>query len=224
MKLTELAFEATPAKGDVSALLLEADRPLGTLVFGHGAGADMRHAHLLAIAESLARAQVSTFRFNFPFMQAGGRRTDPLHVCLDTIDHAIQSAGATVSSPIFVGGHSFGARMASHLAIPAHARVQGLVYYSFPLHPAGRPGTARAQHLITIGLPQLFISGTRDALAEPALLRQVLRRLPGARLHELDTADHGFRTLKRRRQSTENVYDEAARETARFIAEFAGPA
>jgi uncharacterized protein len=58
--------------------------------------------------------------------------------------------------------------------------VRGLVFFAFPLHPAGKPSTARAEHLATIGVPMLFLQGTRDALAALDLLEPVVAGL-GAR-------------------------------------------
>jgi uncharacterized protein len=64
----------------------------------------------------------------------------------------------------------------------------------------------------------LFLSGTRDELADAALLRGVVDGLAGAELHFLDTADHGYRVLKRSRASAENVFDEMARVARAFVA------
>ncbi len=90
--------------------------------------------------------------------------------------------------------------------------VRGLVFFSFPLHLPGKPDTKRAVHLDAVSVPMLFLSGTRDELAYLDLLQPVCAKLDSrATLHLLDTADHGFRTLKRSRQSEENVFDEMAR-------------
>jgi hypothetical protein len=107
--------------------------------------------------------------------------------------------------------------MASHAVLDEPIAPVGLIFCSFPLHPAGKPGTARAAHLPRIDLPMLFLSGTRDDLAEAALLESVVRPLPRAQLHWLATADHGYRVLKRTRASEENVYAEAARVAREFI-------
>jgi predicted alpha/beta-hydrolase family hydrolase len=89
--------------------------------------------------------------------------------------------------------------------------LKGLVFFSFPLHPAGAPATTRAEHLANINIPMLFLSGTRDALAELDLLEPVVKDLGNrATLHLLDTADHSFKVLKKTRQSTEDVFVEMA--------------
>jgi predicted alpha/beta-hydrolase family hydrolase len=58
----------------------------------------------------------------------------------------------------------------------------------------------------------LFLSGTRDELADMDLLKAVCRKLgKRATLHALDTADHGFKTLKRSRRREEDVFVKMAR-------------
>jgi predicted alpha/beta-hydrolase family hydrolase len=90
--------------------------------------------------------------------------------------------------------------------------VKGLVFFSFPLHQPGKPDTKRATHLSAVTVPMLFLSGTRDQLAYLDLLQPVCEKLGDmATLHLLDTADHGFRTLKRSRKSEEDVFVEMAR-------------
>ena len=72
-------------------------------------------------------------------------------------------------------------------------RVSGLVFVGFPLHPAGRPSIDRAAHLGDIAVPMLFLQGTRDELADLALLRSVVVPLgPRASLQVIDDADHSF--------------------------------
>jgi len=214
--MSEIAF------GD-QHLRCELDRPespTALLVFAHGAGAGMQHASMRAIAAALMRRGIAVLRFNFPFIEAQRKRVDPQPVATAAIAAAVAHARRLCSAlPLFVGGHSFGGRMASH-AVLEHdlGAVQGLVFCSFPLHPAGKPATSRAAHLGRIGLPMLFVSGSRDALAEPELLRGVVGEL-GARaeLVWLDTADHGYRVQKRARTRGEAVFDELADAVAAFV-------
>ena len=75
--------------------------------------------------------------------------------------------------------------------------VRGLVFFAFPLHPAGKPRTERAEHLAQVTVPMLFLQGTRDELAQLDLLRPVVQRLGDrAALHLVETADHSFHVLK----------------------------
>ncbi|GIS69300.1 MAG: hypothetical protein CM1200mP9_01210 [Gammaproteobacteria bacterium] len=72
--------------------------------------------------------------------------------------------------------------MASHAVIDHELDVEGMIFCSFPLHPRGKPSTARAGHLAAIRPPMLFLSGTRDALAEPDFWGPD-RAAAGAKLH-----------------------------------------
>lgn len=215
------------AQGRVSAIFDFPDNASALLVLGHGAGADMHHVHMQSLADALAGEDIATFRFNFPFKEFGRHRPDSPAVCIDTISNAVAIASTASTLPLFLGGHSFGGRMASHYAASDDAKappgniVRGLLYFSFPLHPANKPDIKRAEHLDEITRPQLFLSGTRDKLAELERLRGVVTRLEEARLHELETADHSFKILKRSRTSDENIYAEAARVARQFIDDLA---
>jgi predicted alpha/beta-hydrolase family hydrolase len=97
----------------------------------------------------------------------------------------------------------------------------GLIFCSFPLHMPGKPDTKRAQHLASVKQPMLFLSGTRDDLAESRLLAPLVESLPTATLHWLETADHSYRVLKRSRTRTDSVFDEMAETARTFIDEHA---
>lgn len=218
---TELTFLATPEKGDVSALLLRRDAATHLLVLGHGASSNMRSPMLQTIAERLAEQSIATFRYNFPYSEKGGGRNS-VATCTATIRAAVAAAKvAAPDLPLLAGGHSFSGRMTSTAASESPIEnVKGLVFFSFPLHPAGAPATKRADHWAAITVPMLFLSGTRDALAELDLLRPVVKNLgTQAILHLLDTADHSFKILKRTRSSEEDVFVEMARTLRKWASE-----
>jgi len=190
---------------------------LAVLVLAHGAGAGMGHRHMQALADALYRRGIATLRFNFPFIEAGKSRTDPPEVAAATIAAAASDARKRATLPLWVGGHSFGGRMSTHAVAEHGLEAAGLILCSFPLHMPGKPDVKRAAHLSKVREPTLFLSGTRDELAERELLTQVVAGLPRAEIHWLDTADHGFKVLKRTRSSAEDVYDEAARVAREFV-------
>jgi predicted alpha/beta-hydrolase family hydrolase len=164
-------------------------------VFAHGAGAGMRHPSMAAIAEGLGERGIATLRYNFPYTEAGAKRPDPPPVCRAAVHAAVAAAQQLAPQlPLFAGGRSFGGRMTSQAqALSPLPGVRGLIFLGFPLHPAGKPGDERAKHLDDVRIPMLFLSGTRDALAELDLLRPVVERL-GARatLTLFEGADHSF--------------------------------
>ncbi|MGV3484773.1 MAG: alpha/beta fold hydrolase [Planctomycetaceae bacterium] len=191
---------------------------IAAVVLAHGAGAGMSHKNMQAIADALERQLVATLRFNFPFIDAGRSRTDPPAVAAETIAAAFENARQRTDLPLWLGGHSFGGRMASHAVLDHGLTPAGLIFCSFPLHPAGRLAVKRAEHLQAVRQPMLFLSGTRDELADRELLEQVVGQLPTAQLHWLETADHSYHVLKRTRRSEEHVFAEMARVTREFIA------
>ena len=217
---TEGPFRVDAASMDVSTLLLCDDNAKALLVLGHGAGADMRHASMTAIATELARRGVAVLRFNFPFMEHGKGPVDSRAVATATVAAAVRHARTVHPGlPLFLGGHSFGGRMASHAVLDQDVGdVRGLIFCSFPLHPAGKPATTRADHLAAIELPMLFLSGTRDALADAGLLDGVIAGLgQRAELVRLDTADHGYKVQKRSRARSDSVFEELADAATSFV-------
>lgn len=190
---------------------------IAALVLAHGAGAGMVHANMQSLADAFERAGIATLRFNFPFIDGGRKRPDTPADAAAAITTAFAMATERTSLPMWLGGHSFGGRMASHAVLEHAVKPRGLIFCAFPLHAPGRPSATRASHLRNIDLPMLFLSGTRDKLATPALLEALVHGLPKAELHWLDTADHGYRVLKRTRGTAESVFDEMASAARDFI-------
>ena len=164
-----------------------------------------------AIALELAGRGVATFRNQFPYVEAGGRRPNPRPVLLATVRAAVAAAAKLAGDlPLLAGGKSMGGRMTS-LAAAAGALpgVRGIVFFGFPLHPAGRTGRERADHLGEVRAPMLFLQGARDKLADLTLLRPVCAALgPLAELRVIDAADHSFHVLKRSGRSDAEVIEE----------------
>jgi hypothetical protein len=192
-----VAIDVVGGAGErVSGLLdLPAGPPRAIFVFAHGAGAGMRHVFLAAMAADLAARGIATLRFNFLYMERGSKRPDAPALAHAAVRGAVAEAARRCPGvPLVAGGKSFGGRMTSQAqAASPLPGVRGLVFVGFPLHPSGRPSTQRADHLANVVLPMLFLQGTRDELADLALIRQVVEPL-GARatLQVFDDADHAF--------------------------------
>jgi len=186
--------------GAVSALLTMPASARAAYVLAHGAGAGMHHRFMAAVASGLARRDVATLRFQFPSMERASRRPDPPRVAHAAVRAAVDEARRRLGAlPLFAGGKSFGGRMTSQAQSEAPlAGVRGLVFLGFPLHPAGRPGDERGEHLVRVACPMLFVQGTRDELADAALVTALVDRLrPRATLAMFDDADHGFHVRAR---------------------------
>jgi predicted alpha/beta-hydrolase family hydrolase len=179
----------------VSALLLRPNNAHTCVVFAHGAGAGMSHSSMEAVATGLCDRGIATLRYQFPYMENGSKRPDPPAVAHAAVRAAVaEAARCCAGLPLIAGGRSFGGRMTSQAqAIAPLAGVRGLAFLGFPLHPAGKPSTARAAHLSELKIPMLFLQGARDKLAELTLLEPVVKGLGGlASLYLVPEADHSF--------------------------------
>lgn len=220
---TRLTIRVSDSVGDVDALLSRPEDAKCLFVCAHGAGAGMHHAFMERLVGKLGACRIATLRYHFPYMQHGRRSPDAPALLTATVRAAIGTAlNAAPDLPLLAGGKSLGGRMTS-LAIADErstansgmASVRGLVFFGFPLHPAGRPGTERAQHLARVQIPMLFLQGTRDTLADLDLLRPVCESLmPLATLHVVNGADHSFHVLKRFGKTDADVLTELAHTVA----------
>ncbi|MFL6821872.1 MAG: alpha/beta family hydrolase [Xanthobacteraceae bacterium] len=195
----------------VSGLLLAPERARACYVLAHGAGAGMFHPFMAAVARELAQRGIATLRYQFPYMEQGAKRPDAPKLAQATVRAAVaQAARVMPTVPLVAGGKSFGGRMTSQAqAASALPDVCGLAFLGFPLHPAGRPSDERAEHLFKVEVPMLFLQGTRDKLADVALLQRLRERL-GARasLQLFQDADHSFHVPARARRKDADVRGE----------------
>ena len=209
-------------KDEVSALLLRPPQAKALYLFAHGAGASMTHRAMESNAQGLAERGIASLRYHFLYMEKGSKRPDPPRLA-----HAVVRAAAAEAArlapdlPLFAGGRSFGGRMTSQAQADAPLPgVRGLAFLGFPLHPAGRPGTERAEHLQQVTVPMLFVSGARDALAGLDLLRPVVASLGDrATLHLVELADHSFKVAAKSGRTAAEAETEALDALANWMLE-----
>ncbi len=186
----------------------------------------MNHPFMERAARALGEHGIATHRYEFPYMQAKKNRPDPPAVAEEAVRQAVAEAARQLPGlPIFAGGKSFGGRMTSQAqASQPMPGVRGLVFFGFPLHPPGRPGTARAEHLTSVDVPMLFLQGTRDEFAQLDVLREVVRKLGDrATLHLVDEGDHSFKVPKRTGKTEADVMNELADTIHKWIARVVSP-
>lgn len=183
----------------VTALLDTPATPTMAYVLAHGAGAGKAHAFLETVAARLVSRDVAVLRYNFPYMDAGRSRVDPVEITSGVVRAAVaQMQRLLPGVPCFAGGKSFGGRMTSE----AQSRdpmpgLRGLAFFGFPLHPPDKPGTTRATHLANVHIPMLFLQGDRDEFARMDLLNGVVATLPSATLVVEPDGDHSFAVRKK---------------------------
>jgi predicted alpha/beta-hydrolase family hydrolase len=205
----------------VSGLLLAPPDARACYVLAHGAGAGMAHPFMATVATGLGTRGIATLRYQFPYMEHGSRRPDVPRVAHATVRAAVDEAARQLPGlPLFAGGKSFGGRMTSQAQAGSPLPgVHGLVFLGFPLHPAGKPSDERAAHLSEVGVPMLFLRGTRDELADTGLLRSLVDRLgSGATLQLIPDADHSFHVPARSGRKDAEVMSEMLDVVAAWIA------
>lgn len=196
----------------VQGFLHRAERAADFFVLTHGAGGNANAPLLVAVAERLAKAGVSTLRCNLPFRQR--RPTGPPSPSSATQDQqglrrAVTLMREQFSGRAFLGGASYGGRQGTILAAGEPALVDGLLLLSYPLHPPGRPAQLRTAHFPTLEKPALFISGTRDAFASIEELRTAIKIIPApTKVVAIEGAGHGLWQKSNRETLPETIVGE----------------
>lgn len=188
-----------PNGARVSGLWQKPDDARACLVLAHGAGAGMTHKAMAETADGLAVRGVAVLRYNFLYMENGSKRPDAPALAHAAVRAAAAKANALAPElALFAGGRSFGGRMSSQAqAASPLPHVRGLVFFAFPLHPAGKPSIERAEHLSDVKIPMLFLQGEKDALAQFDLLQGVVSSLAErATFKSFPHADHSFHAPK----------------------------
>jgi predicted alpha/beta-hydrolase family hydrolase len=186
----------------VSGLLQAPAEPRCCYVLAHGAGAGLAHPFMTNVAAGLAERGIATLRYQFPYMEQGGRRPDPPALAHAAVRAAAARAAQSLPGlPLIAGGKSFGGRMTSQAqAAEPLAGVRGLAFLGFPLHPSGKPSDERAKHLLQVKVPML---------AETKLLQPMVKGLGRrATLRLFDDADHSFHVPARSGRKDSDVMRE----------------
>ncbi len=169
-------------------------KPDRALLLTPGASAGREQPALVAIEKALAPVPVE--RMDFPYRKAGRRSPDKAPVLIAAVDEgASELSKRTGLAPdrLVLGGRSMGGRMCS-MAVAEGLPALGLALVSYPLHPPGKPEKSRTEHLPSIKVPCLFVSGTRDAFGTADELEAATATIPGSVTHVwIDGGDHGLR-------------------------------
>ncbi len=184
--------------GSVHADLKESSEPRYALVLTHGAGAGMQHPFMQELGSAMTR-NAHVLLPNFPYMDAGKKVPGSPQVAIQTITAAIKFLKKQYPSlPVVLSGKSYGGRMCSHqVAENGTDGAMALVYFGFPLHAPGKDSLHRAKHLNAVSVPQLFIQGSNDKLANIGLIKKLQAGLKSSDLMEIKHADHSFKIPKK---------------------------
>jgi predicted alpha/beta-hydrolase family hydrolase len=182
-----------------------------TVVLAHGAGGDMTGEFIATVSAGLMEEGMRVVRFNFPYAERGRRAPDRQEVLEATWRAVLDAVHQAHAPPMLIaGGKSMGGRIASQV-VAAGARVTGLVFLGYPLHPPGKPDRVRAEHLRDVSVPMLFVEGTRDPFCPPAALERVLAGLSvDVQVVTVPEGDHSFRVPRASGRATAEAWAEIA--------------
>ena len=182
-----------------------------TLILAHGAGAGQSHPFMTAFATGLAGLGLDVVTFDFLYMERGRKAPDPpgrLEACYRAVIAETRARVASAGQRLLVGGKSMGGRIGSQVvAADEHdLGVAGLIFLGYPLHPPGRPDTLRSAHLPSIGVPMLFVQGSRDTFGTPGELAAVLATCRHARLYPVERGNHSLKVRGRDAPSADEIF------------------
>ena len=205
--------------GKINLEIDESTNPKAILIIAHGAGAGMHHSFMHNLASRIAESNVTSVRFNFPYMEQGRKSPGSPKANIETWQLVANHISQKYPSlPLFISGKSYGGRMASHLIADGECpAVKGLIYFGFPLHAPGKDSKDRADHLVNVSVPQLFLQGTKDKLANLDLITEVVENHPTAEINVIDDADHSFNVPKRSGKSKDDILDYLAGSSTAWI-------
>ena len=204
--------------GKIECIVEKSSEPKAFMIFSHGAGAGMHHSFMKAVSASLVEQDIAVARFNFPYMQQGRKSPGSPKSNIEAWKLVVEHIQSTTDLPIFLSGKSYGGRMASHLlAEKLVDNIAGLIYFGFPLHAPGRDSKDRAAHLSEVIVPQLFLQGSNDKLANLEMIKEVVSELSEAEIAVYDHADHSFNVPKKSGKTKEEMMDELVSKAATWM-------
>lgn len=178
------------------------------VILAHGAGQGMNSPFMTFFHREIAARGFLSVQFNFEYIENKRKVPDPQPKLRARYRQVIEEIEKEYRPQrIIIGGKSMGGRVASYIAgdIPS---VAGLAFLGYPLHPPGKPDQLRDEHLYTLERPMLFISGTRDNLAQRDLLQKVVDRLGDrATLLWIEGGDHSLKVSRKDQTSLHSALD-----------------
>lgn len=151
------------------------------LILTHGAGANCRTALLMKIADAFSQAGWYVLRCDLAFRQrraSGPPSPATAQEDRKSLKQAVTELRLLVSGRIFLGGHSYGGRQASILLAEEPNVAEGLICFSYPLHPPAKPQALRTGHFPDLRSPAMFVHGTRDPFGSVEELQAALGIIP----------------------------------------------
>lgn len=209
--MTEPVLEQAPNQPAVRGFLHRAENSRAGLVLTHSAGSNCNSPLLVALADAFCGAGLTVLRCDLPFRQSrphgppmGSAEKDQAG-----LQRAVQVLREQTKGRVFLGGHSYGGRMATMLCAREPALTDGLLLLSYPLHPPRKPEQLRTAHFPKLHTRALFVHGTRDPFGAIEEMELALTLIPAkTKLVSIAAAGHELLTKTNREMLLANVVEE----------------
>jgi predicted alpha/beta-hydrolase family hydrolase len=170
-------------------------RPTGkAIVLTHGAGADCQSKLLVEMSHALAGSGFTVLRFDLPFRRERPHGPPfPSNAMRDRdgLRRAVSIMREQKNGQVFLGGHSYGGRQATMLVSEEPQLADGLLLFSYPLHPPRKPNQLRTKHFPILTTPAFFVHGTHDPFGTTSEMSSALELIPASHaMFEVDGAGH----------------------------------
>lgn len=187
------------------------------LIIANGAGGNMHSPFILKFHKLIADQGIMTVKFNFHYQEIGKKFPDSNKKCQETylgVINYLDSEHVNIKN-IVPGGKSMGGRIATQIA--GQIESPKLIVFGYPLHPPGKPGQLRDQHLYELDKNILIFQGENDSFGNRNEITPVINKLKDARIVFISNADHSLKTPKKSLMTEQQVNEIILKEVKDFL-------
>ena len=187
-------------------------------LFAHGAGAPSTHPWMQRWAKRLEVVGLIS-AFDYPYIEERRKRPDPLPVLVAAHREALMRARQGHDGPVVLIGKSMGGRVGCHVAL--EEAVAAVICLGYPLCGGGNQEKMRAEVLLKLATPILFVQGTRDSLCPLDLLEGVREQMKAPnQLYVVEGGDHSLIVTKSRLKAAGETQDDVEERVLGKIRDF----
>jgi uncharacterized protein len=157
--------------------------------------------------------------FDYPYIEERRKRPDPLPVLVAAHREALRQARQGHDGPVVLIGKSMGGRVGCHLTL--EEEVAAVICLGYPLCGGGNPEKMRAEVLLKLATPILFVQGTRDSLCPLDLLEGVRGQMKAPnQLYIVEGGDHSLAVTKGQLKAAGETQDDVEERVLGKIRDF----